>query len=221
MNAWDLNCTTANVGPSIYETWFRFLFEDTVRDTYGPDRSVDLDDLTVNKQILMMVKAMADPNSPWFKGQNRSRDEIVRRSFAEAVDWLSKNYGSDPAQWEWGRLHTVTFFHVPLGVSGIAPLERIFNGQTIPAPGCLMSVNAAGNWSEWPTVDFGVSMRAIMDVGNWDNSVAVLVPGQSGNVFNPHREDQIFLWQQVQYHPMPFSRKAVEEAAEDTLTLTP
>lgn len=221
VNAWDLNCTTANVGPSIYETWFRFLFRDTVRDTYGPDRSVDLDDLTVNKQILMMVKAMADPNSPWFKGQNRSRDEIVRRSFAEAVDWLSTNYGSDPAQWEWGRLHTVTFFHVPLGVSGIAPLERIFNGQTIPAPGCLMTINAAGNWSEWPTVDFGVSMRAIMDVGNWDNSVAVLVPGQSGNVFNPHREDQIFLWQQVQYHPMPFSRKAVEANAESTLTLAP
>jgi penicillin amidase len=219
VNAWDLKCTTAAVGPSIYEAWFRFLLQDTIRDTYGDARADNMDDLTINKQTLMMIKAMADPNSPWFQGANRSRDDLVRRSFGEAVHSLSANYGSDPSGWEWGRLHTVTFTHIPFGLSGIAPLERFFNGQTIPVPGCSMSINLAGSWSAWPAVDFGVSMRSIMDLGDWDRSVAVVAPGESGLPFAPHREDQALLWKDVRYHPMLFSRKAVEQNAEDTLTL--
>lgn len=219
VNAWDLNCTTGAVGPAIYETWFRFLLEDTIRDTYGEVRAENMDDLTINKQTLMMIKAMADPNDPWFQGANRSRDDLVRRSFGQAVDWLSANYGSDPNQWQWGRMHTVTFTHIPFGLSGIAPLERFFNGQTIPTPGCSMSINVAGNWSDWPAVDFGVSMRSIMDLSDWDRSLAVVAPGESGLPFAPHREDLALLWKDVRYHPMLFSRTAVEQNAEDTLTL--
>lgn len=221
VKAWDRNCTIDSVAPSIFETWFRFLFKETVIDEYGQERFDQLDYLTITKQILMLNELMADPNSSWFGSDPGSRDDVVRRSFAEAVQWLSDEYGDDPSQWQWGRIHTVTFTHLPLGISGIAPLESLFNSPAIPTPGCTTSVNANGYWLEWPLIDFGVGMRTIMDVGNWDNSRATLSMGQSEHLFNPHREDQTPLWAHVEYHPMLFSREAVEKNAEATLTLTP
>jgi penicillin amidase len=47
------------------------------------------------------------------------------------------------------------------------------------------------------------------------------VPGESGNPGDPHYGDLINGWADGNYHPMPYSRKAVEAAAEERLTLTP
>ncbi|MCI0398632.1 MAG: penicillin acylase family protein [Chloroflexi bacterium] len=47
------------------------------------------------------------------------------------------------------------------------------------------------------------------------------VLGQSGHPFSPHYDDMIELWLNGQYHPMLFSREAVEAAARDHLVLRP
>jgi len=75
------------------------------------------------------------------------------------------------------------------------------------------------------TADFavtaGASVRLVMDVGRWDNSVAINTPGQSGDPFSPHYRDLFPLWAAGDYVPLLFSRTAVEGAAETVLTLTP
>ena len=46
-------------------------------------------------------------------------------------------------------------------------------------------------------------------------------PGESGDPESRHYDDLIQDWSWGQYHPMPFSRKAVEAAVEDKLILVP
>lgn len=65
------------------------------------------------------------------------------------------------------------------------------------------------------------SMRMILDLADLDGGLAVMPTGQSGNPFNKHYDDMIDLWLNGEYHPMLFSRKAVEAAAEDHLILQP
>ena len=67
----------------------------------------------------------------------------------------------------------------------------------------------------------GVSQRYITDLNDFDNSRIIHTTGQSGHLFHPHREDFISLWQNVEYHPMLFSRAQVEANADTTLTLSP
>jgi penicillin G amidase len=45
--------------------------------------------------------------------------------------------------------------------------------------------------------------------------------GQSGHPASPHFADLVELWGSGKHHPLPFSREAVEAAAEGTLRLTP
>jgi penicillin amidase len=177
-----------------------------------------------------------------------TRDEIAQRSLTRAVDWLRKNHGEDPARWEWGRIQTKTFVHFPLGQgieirrffptglvarildlnngavarSANSALARALNIEQVPVEGNLFAVNSSAYRTDLPfEAYFAPLARMVVDVSDWDNSWAVLTPGQSEHILHPNRQDQLSLWQNVEYRPMPFSQEAVERNAETRLTMTP
>jgi penicillin amidase len=225
VKAWDLLNEADSKGAAVYQVWYWFL----VRETLGDELSADLlsSYLTYDtSHVPMMVGLMSQADNTWFDDtsttQRETRDDIVRRSFSAAVSWLAKNLGSKPDQWKWGRLHTKTFVHQPLGQSGIGIIERLFNTKAIPARGDNFTVDAA--WFDYAqpfSMSGGVSQRLIVDLGDWGNSLSVHSTGQSGQLFHPHRADMVRPWQNVEYHPLLFSRADAEARAEGTLTLSP
>jgi penicillin amidase len=119
-------------------------------------------------------------------------------------------------------LHATRFLHYPFDHSGNSYLRRFFDGKRVPIPGSTFSIDAASySFDEAFESEYGVALRMVVDVSNWDNASAVLMPGQSQHLFHPNRQDQLSLWQAVEYHAMPFSRQAVEENARDALILVP
>ena len=67
----------------------------------------------------------------------------------------------------------------------------------------------------------GASFREIVDLSNWDRSLWINAPGQSGAPGSRHFADLARPWSAGEYFPMAFSDAAVQAAAETTLTLTP
>ena len=67
----------------------------------------------------------------------------------------------------------------------------------------------------------GASVRLVLDVGAWDNSMAINTPGQSLDPASPHYRDLFPLWAAGAYVPLRFSRAAVEADAETVMSLTP
>ncbi len=218
VESWDLQLEADRSGAAIYEVWYWYLVANTLGDELGDD---------IFNSVPLMIDLMSQADSPWFDDtattdQLESRDQIAQRSLADAVTWLSDNYGDDPGNWEWGKLHTMVFVHQPLGQSGIGLVERLFNTRSIPARGDSFTVNAAGfSFDEPFAVTHGSSQRLIADLGDWTNSLSILTTGQSGHLFNRHREDMISLWQGVEYHPVFFDQETSTANAEAVLTLTP
>ena len=64
-------------------------------------------------------------------------------------------------------------------------------------------------------------MKIIADTEDWDNSVGLNTPGQSGDPDNPHYRDLFPLWAQRQYFPLAYSRAKVDSVRESTTRLTP
>jgi penicillin amidase len=219
---WDLSLEADQPAASVYQVWYWFLVKNTLRDELGDD----LFDTFGSSHITTMMSLMPDPEDPWFDdvrtSQMETRSDVVARSLSNAVEWLSQELGDAPHAWAWGRLHTKTFIHQPLGQSGIRLVENLFNSPTIAARGDGFTVDAAGFSFRKPyAMGGGVSQRYIADLSDLDNSRIIHTTGQSGQLFHEHREDFIPLWQNVEYHPMLFGRQAVEDHAEDTLILTP
>jgi penicillin amidase len=67
----------------------------------------------------------------------------------------------------------------------------------------------------------GASVRLVMDVGDWDNSVCIDAPGQSGDPGSPHYGDLASLWARGEYVPLLYSRARVEEATVARVRLVP
>jgi penicillin amidase len=65
----------------------------------------------------------------------------------------------------------------------------------------------------------GASYREILDVSNWDRSVATNTPGQSGQPGSPFYGNLLPLWAENKYFPLAFSTDAIEANTKHRLTL--
>ncbi len=223
---WDLRFTPESPGATVYYAWYGAFLPAVYGDELGADLMKDFQTTAAN-QTPRLIEMMADPHNPWFDDKRtpariETRDDIVLRALRDAMTLLSSRLGSDPAQWQWGRIHTAVFTHQPFGNSGIGPLMKLFNGGPVPAGGEGFTVSAVAPLFDRPFVSpYGTSQRLIVDLGDLGRSLVVNSTGQSGLLFHRHREDQIPLWRDHQYRPMLFSREAVEKGAAERLTLAP
>ena len=67
----------------------------------------------------------------------------------------------------------------------------------------------------------GASFMIIADTANWDNSVGLSNPGQSGDPDSPHYRDLFELWARNKYFPIFYSRSKVDSVTESVTLLHP
>ena len=115
----------------------------------------------------------------------------------------------------------MVFRQQPFGVSGIGPLEWLFNSSSLPARGDNFTINVS--WTDADSFEMtgGVSQRLIIDLDNLDDTRAINSTGQSAHLMHPHRHDMIPLWQEVEYVVLPFSRERVQTEKGAELVLSP
>jgi penicillin amidase len=165
---------------------------------------------------LALDRVLHDPSSRWWGADGR--DAVIAAALQEADEVLTRRLGSDRSKWTWGRLHPMRFVH-PLGRAW--GLSWIFNAGAPPTGGDLFTVNNGGFARSTFSQIIVASYRQVIDVGDWDRSVAIHTTGQSGLPFNRHYRDFVSLWAAGGYHPLLFSRPRIEQEAEGTLALTP
>jgi penicillin amidase len=59
----------------------------------------------------------------------------------------------------------------------------------------------------------------VLDVGDWDRSLAMNSPGQSGDPRSPHYRDLFQAWARDGAFPLLYGRERIEAAAERRLVL--
>ena len=219
---WDLRYDAESAGAGVYEVFYWRLVHNTLDDELGADL-VDAYLNTNSSHRAFMESLAARVDSPWFDDlrtpEPEGRDEIIDRSYAEALDWLGRRFGDLPYEWNWGRMHKVTFRH-PLGQRW--PLNLLFNRGTWPlggAPGCVNATSP--DYTRQLAVRTAPSYRLIVDLAAGGEALAINAPGQSGNPFSRHYADMIKPWQQGDYHPLLVERQAILQAHEGVLALAP
>lgn len=109
----------------------------------------------------------------------------------------------------WGVVGAVTPKH-PLASLGASFL----NGTTFPGDGDSFTIHAQ-------SPGFSQSFRAVWDIGNWDAGGISIPQGESGEPGSPHYTDEAKAWIAGTLEPLPYSKRAVEAAARERLTLLP
>jgi penicillin amidase len=167
-----------------------------------------------------VVSYLEAPDGRLGADSTAARDALLLATLNEALDELTTRLGPDMDHWSWGALHHATF------TPAIAPLADANLGARmtlgpVPLPGSASTPKAATYRLGDFNTTAGASVRMVMDVGAWDNSMIINTPGESADPESPHYGDLFPLWAAGRYVPMLFSRSAVEAAAETVLILTP
>jgi penicillin G amidase len=226
MIAWDRKMDADAPEPLIYEAYVRKLAQETFGDELiaagGDELAQDFLSSYRNKYTLTLIDLLDDSTNTWWDDvrttEVETENDIVTRAFAAAIAELQASYGQAPDRWQWGKPHFANFDHLVFGE--VSPLDSIFN-RSIPARGTNFTVNAASPAYDTLAMDAGASYRHIVDLSNLANSRFIHTTGQSGLAFNPHYDDLIPIWQNVEYLPMRFDRAEIEKSAKDVLVLEP
>lgn len=126
---------------------------------------------------------------------------ILQKAADQAWTRLNGQYGPDSSKWLWGSIHK-------LSLKPLAPVARPGDGNTPNSTAGAL-----------PAQSSGASFREILDLADWDRSISTNVPGESGNPASPHYSDLLGPWSRGEYHPLAFSRGAVEKVASERFTL--
>lgn len=224
---WDARFDKNSIGASIFSTWLNYLDTNTFGDEQLKYRLWGF--AFPLKHIESLINIMKDPTNKRFDDVDtpdriETRDDIAQRSFKNAIKFLSRKYGKDPAKWDFSRVQQARLYH-PLFGRGIPVISSIFkSNQKLPFSGSPTSI-AFAYCNTFPpkkfNVTFATTQRHLVSFGDIDGMLSVISSGASMHLLNPHREDQMKLWANIEYHPMPIVKEEVTNLAEDTLTLLP
>lgn len=151
--------------------------------------------------LLMVLKTLEEKPHP----------EALRTSLRQTIAELKQRMGPSISDWQWGKLHTITFTH--------ALDRKEFNLGPVARPGDGNTVNSTSGTNYRQTN--GASYRQVLDVSDWDKSVTTNVPGESGDPQSPYYSNLLEEWASGRYHPLLYTRKAVEANTAERLRLTP
>ena len=209
---------------TLYEAFVRALWRRTFADNLDGDTFDAFFEYGLSERYVGLHAILDDPQAPWWDDivtvdRRETRDDIVMLAAADAVIHLREKFGAE-AEWAWDRVHAVHFRHA-LGAGGFV-LDWFFSRGPFGQPGDSWTVRKASVDDRQPyrVIDLA-SYRQVLDVGEWDTSLAVNTTGQSGHPLSPHYFDQNPLWRSGQYRTAPFSRASVERARQSRLLLTP
>jgi penicillin G amidase len=213
---WDGNVRADSTAAAIYETWVTQHLAQTLValarprlaplvDAYSPDAALHL--IETRDPLLG-----TDPEA--------TARLALSDSLEAAVAQLTTLLGPDMPEWRWGRLHTLDLKPAvaPLAPADLAAAMRV---GPVPVSGSASTPGVTAYRGSSFAAVHGASVRIVMDVGNWDASRFLNMPGQSGDPTDPHYRDLLPGWLEGRYAPLSFSRAAVDAVAERIIRLEP
>ncbi|UNT00132.1 penicillin acylase family protein [Streptomyces tubbatahanensis] len=148
---------------------------------------------------------------------------LLLDTLGEAVADVAALLGADPAGWAWGALHRAALVHPVAGLlarQGVRDVPDWCRLPALPRGGSAETVGAAGYLAGFAQSD-GASFRMVVDVGEWDGSLAMNSPGQSGDPRSEHYADLYPAWASDGAFPLVYSRARVEEETTHRIVLSP
>lgn len=220
---WNYNFSEKEIAPTIFAQFLKQLLRNTFHDELGDDAYQNYLAL-INSPTRTIQRLLADSSiklvqrdsmmveeviySDWFDDVTtpdvkETRDDILRKSFHEAIEILTEKASPNDANWQWGKWHTLTVRHL-FGQKSNDAVARFFNFETVPSIGTATTINNGEYYFRQSDPDgkalvnlehkVGASSRRVIDLSNPKSFRAILPGGNSGEPASPHYNDQLPLW---------------------------
>ncbi|MDZ7715607.1 MAG: penicillin acylase family protein [Balneolaceae bacterium] len=208
---WDFRYETSETAASIMDVFLLRFTRNTLGDEMG--KEVYNNFIRFTSQPTRAMLRFLEDGSSFFDNvttdSTETENEIIVQSMNEALSFLNEKFGSEPFEWRWEKLHTLTiepplFGQAASDSNASASLKLIVNHLLskgpYPARGHHMSINNGEYlWNEPYKMILGASIRRIIDLSDMSQSLSIMPTGQSGNPLSEYYGDQTDSWLNGQY----------------------
>jgi penicillin amidase len=228
LRGWTGSLDADSASAALYEIWFhrylaRAVMTHCVDDAPTLRAVLDEDelwDVFEGSSVEIWMSRLERPEAWHGSDPRAARNDALLSSLAAAIDETARLLGDDWDRWSWGRLHKVELQH-PLSLVSDPDRRAKRDIEPVPRGGSGDTVNSTGYELGDFVQQHGASFRMVVDVGKWDDSVAMNTPGQSGDPSSPHYRDLFDRWAKNETFPLLYSRERIEAAAEHRIVLRP
>jgi len=228
LSGWDCRLDARSAAAALFEVWFRSylrpaLFACALSGVVPAGKLAPALKALVNHanmtgdariDLALIERAGASPQ------RAGALDAALERSLAAAMSYLEDVLGTDATCWQWGTLHQARVVH-PLAHRVSEVRQELDQLGPQPRGGCGDTVGATSYGSDGRAQTSGATLRMVLDVGDWDSSLAMNSPGQSGDPASRHYADLYAAWARDESIPLLYSRPRIEAVAEQRILLTP
>ena len=202
---WDYVMRSDGVEGLLFESWKRALSAALVRRIAAAEPAA-----VPFLGETSWIDEWTTPGQPLEQLAPATRDTVLLAAVDSALAAMRRRMGTDSSRWTWGALHTASFPHKVVAALDAGVVSRGGDGNTVNS-------TSGGDYRQ----QAGASFREILDVADWDRSVATSVPGQSGQPESEFYANLLPMWARGEYFPLVFSRAAVERETTHVLWLRP
>jgi penicillin amidase len=218
LQAWDCVESADSRTALIFQIWQRRHLRPWLVDTCLKRLKVSGSDAVNNRDRLLRADSLVSDLRPDIRMVSSFNDEQgadvellsegVERTLGSALTEIEAILGPDRPSWTWGSLHRTILRHAVLfGAMSVPPEWGAL--PAIPRAGSGNTVGLAGYDDTFNAV-MGSSFRIAVDVGEWDRSLVLNFPGQSGDPRSQHYADLVHMWADGDAFPLKYSRAEVE-----------
>ena len=212
---WDFKLDIHSIEASIYYQWEKELKE-KIKQIKVPKQALKYIGSLQNKKV---VDFLIFPDGNFGNDPIAARDDLLIRCLDEAVSKLRAKLGPDLRNWQYGQenFKHVLFKHALSHLSD-ASQQALIDVGPAPRGGNGTTVGSTSNNLRQST---GATFKIIIDTEDWDHSLAINAPGQSGNPDHHHYRDLFDMWSHDKYFPLFYSRSKIESVLDEKLILLP
>ncbi|WP_034156791.1 penicillin acylase family protein [Sphingomonas sp. ERG5] len=216
LRGWDARLDGDSAPAALFEILWREL-GDRMLAAIVPERARDL---VTEIAPSVLLDLLAHPDKRLGKDPAAARDALFDAALTAAWTRAHAKLGPDPATWRWATLHQLRIVHPLASIPAIAKAFPAIDGGGSGGDSYTVMarwLRGAPNWQ----VSGGASYLQVIDVGAWDNSLMLVLPGQSNDPRSPHYRDLYDPWLRGEMQPLLFSRTAVDAHAAARTVLRP
>ncbi len=216
---WDFKLDPESVEAGIYVAFERRL-RANAEDRFVPPVAQDHISLGLKRLIDFLI---APPEE--FGDRERGidpvqgRDEFLVEALQEAVEELSERLGPDLEGWHYGQTaYKHALIRHPLSPAVSSELRERLDVGPAPRGGYSFTVGNTGYGNNQTS---GASFRIFVDTRDWDSTLGMSTPGQSGDPDSPFYDNLFELWAADRVFPVFYSRDRVEGVTAERIELMP
>ena len=213
--SWDFRLEKNSIPAGIYVMWERDL-RSRISNLVVPK---EVAPYFGNASLTLILDWIENPGKIFTSNPEKTRDEILQKSFESAIATLRVKLGADVNNWQYGQAaYKHALIRHPLSAAVNSDWEKKLNHGPIARGGYSFTpaANAYGDNNS-----SGASFRILVDTGNWEKTKGINTPGQSGNPESPFYGNLFPIWANDGFFPVYFEKVKIQNSAFEKAILQP